>query len=1365
MAEPTAQLEEVGRNVAGRYVIEALLGRGGMSAVYRVYDARTGVRLALKRGFAGSPQKTRRRQELLEREFNTLSQLAHPCIIEVYDYGVDEQSCPYYTMELLDGADLHNSGALPWQTVCALLRDVASSLAILHSRGMLHRDVSGRNVRRTADGRAKLIDFGAMTSMGVAQDVVGTPPFLAPEVLQMQALDARADLFSLGALAYYLLTGRHAFPARRLHDLRDVWRSSPAAPIRLAPDIPPALNSLVLQLLSLDRGTRAHSAPEVMTRLCTIAGLPLTEQAQVSRAYLTTPTLVGRERELVSVRKRMLSLVRGDGGTLLIQGVSGSGRSRMLDACALEAKLVGAQVIRASANNERGDWDVARVLCAQLLQLMPEQAKEAARMSRDVLGQVLEGVRSERVGSFSAPAADRNLLIRALRDFMLALARHQRLVVVVDDADRIDEPSAALLAALAHKTERHPLILALAVDRDSKQTASASLRLLQLVASTVELAQLAPDETEALARSVFGAVANLPLIAAKIHALSQGNSRAIMELAQHLVDRGFAHYEAGSWSLPAKLSERDLPNTLAASLGARLARLSNDAREVCEALCLADGDGSALPFDTIAALSTQRDPKRVFQAFDELITARVLVADAEYYRFSQRGFLTVIEETMPLARFEIIHSRLADGLAERGGDLVQRAHHLLAAGRDLEAIELLCSIDLSTRPPPVALLETAIEHAERQGLPARTVHHLRRALLVKATPSMAFASYMKHAPKVLSRLTKESGYDQFMALSHVPVAERLGQALTRAHEQFLLTPEDQRVYPVLEAIQEFAFFSVAARGTGLLMLDAEFLASLPPLQPFIALSPALQLAELAGEGTFEWLRGRFGRAHAAYEQVLARLEAPDRANLAEADYVRLRLSVHYGLGVLDASRGVATAEMHADVLEAHRDYRVNAWRVRRLLHLSRGHMEEASRCQRRAELLQLQDGVEQSYAGTSMLSELISCVLTGDLLGIKSALETIESFAETLPGWRPFVAYGQASCQQMQGDSSGALATLLPALPTAPAGRHPAFGFLAAVHVSLLRELGRVAEAVECGLAYVEISEREEITTTGQVVYVATAEALAQSGKLEAAVRMLDSVIAVAEARAQTGVSIGTMYEARARVAAKLHDHAGFERFAERCAGEYRKGTSPFLAAKFARLLDETRRTDLGPLQPLASLHDALPTPNTEYLTIHSRMLECVDEDDRARCALTMLLQDLESFAGYLFGVNQGAPVLLAALPEGEVDSNADVERWLKRFIASELAHGEDHTNEVDPDDEKHESSTAARFIARDGRRFEPLLLIATEGNRQVLAAVLIFHTETSTLRHPNRKLLEQIALQLLEHRDVTGMTLALADYTETRRG
>jgi len=164
-----------GALIADRYRLEAALGTGGMGAVYRVRDERTGRRVALKQ--LRLPSAILLSQ--FEREYRTLSQLAHPSIIAVYDYGVDQSGFPFYTMELLDGLDLFEAEPPSWRTACALLRDVASSLAILHSRRLLHRDISARNIRCTSDGRAKLIDFGAMAAMGPAAKPIGTPAFSA----------------------------------------------------------------------------------------------------------------------------------------------------------------------------------------------------------------------------------------------------------------------------------------------------------------------------------------------------------------------------------------------------------------------------------------------------------------------------------------------------------------------------------------------------------------------------------------------------------------------------------------------------------------------------------------------------------------------------------------------------------------------------------------------------------------------------------------------------------------------------------------------------------------------------------------------------------------------------------------------------------------------------------------------------------------------------------------------------------------------------------------------------------------------------------------------------------------------------------
>ena len=113
------------------------------------------------------------------------------------------------------------------------------TLALMHGHRLLHRDVTPRNVRLTADGRAKLIDFGVLGTFGTAVQIVGTLPCIAPEVMRRLPLDQRTDLFALGAIAYWALTGRHAYPARRAQELWSLWQTPPLPPSQLAEGIPP----------------------------------------------------------------------------------------------------------------------------------------------------------------------------------------------------------------------------------------------------------------------------------------------------------------------------------------------------------------------------------------------------------------------------------------------------------------------------------------------------------------------------------------------------------------------------------------------------------------------------------------------------------------------------------------------------------------------------------------------------------------------------------------------------------------------------------------------------------------------------------------------------------------------------------------------------------------------------------------------------------------------------------------------------------------------------------------------------------------------------------------------------------------------
>jgi serine/threonine-protein kinase len=158
-----------------------------MASVYEVFDRTTQRRLALKRLHSATDiLRQRRMLELLQREFYTLSQISHPCVVEAYDYGTDEQGA-YYTMELLQGEAVNALAPLSVPQLCRVAWEMCSVLSLLHSRRLVYRDLNPRNVHCTLDGTSKLLDFGAVATMGPCQQMVGTPAYCAPEAISSRS--------------------------------------------------------------------------------------------------------------------------------------------------------------------------------------------------------------------------------------------------------------------------------------------------------------------------------------------------------------------------------------------------------------------------------------------------------------------------------------------------------------------------------------------------------------------------------------------------------------------------------------------------------------------------------------------------------------------------------------------------------------------------------------------------------------------------------------------------------------------------------------------------------------------------------------------------------------------------------------------------------------------------------------------------------------------------------------------------------------------------------------------------------------------------------------------------------------------------
>ena len=291
----------LGRQVAtaremGSYVLEEKLGEGAMGEVWRARHRLLARPAAIKlirvepdAGALTPVADTVRRR--FEREAQATAQLRSPHTVELFDFGVAPDGTFYYVMELLDGltADeiVRRFGPLPAARVIPLLEQVCHSLSEAEARGLVHRDIKPANIFICRYGEdcdfVKVLDFGLVKTFGDASEtapaltrenvVAGTPAFMAPEqAMGTGAVDSRADIYSLGCVAWWLLTGRTLFQADSpVAMVLEHARSRPAPPSSVAGhSIPPALDELVLACLAKAPADRPASAREVARRLAAI---------------------------------------------------------------------------------------------------------------------------------------------------------------------------------------------------------------------------------------------------------------------------------------------------------------------------------------------------------------------------------------------------------------------------------------------------------------------------------------------------------------------------------------------------------------------------------------------------------------------------------------------------------------------------------------------------------------------------------------------------------------------------------------------------------------------------------------------------------------------------------------------------------------------------------------------------------------------------------------------------------------------------------------------------------------------------------------------------------------------------------------
>jgi predicted Ser/Thr protein kinase len=290
----------------GRYEILNELGRGGMGRVYRGRDPKIDRVVAIKT-ISMEGQSRAEEEEFRQRFFRearAAGALSHPGIVTIHDVGEDEATkTTFIVMEYVEGktlGELAQHERLPLKSSLDLAKQVAEALEYAHSRNIVHRDIKPANIIITPEGRAKITDFGIaklqtapLTQPG---EVLGTPAYMSPEQLTGGAVDGRSDIFSLGVILYWLLTGDKPFLGENTSSITyKIVYQDPIPPCQLNPSLSPDCDYVVQRALAKEQGKRYQRGREFAGDLLDLkAGRPLRSGTAVAQSATVGETVVSR---------------------------------------------------------------------------------------------------------------------------------------------------------------------------------------------------------------------------------------------------------------------------------------------------------------------------------------------------------------------------------------------------------------------------------------------------------------------------------------------------------------------------------------------------------------------------------------------------------------------------------------------------------------------------------------------------------------------------------------------------------------------------------------------------------------------------------------------------------------------------------------------------------------------------------------------------------------------------------------------------------------------------------------------------------------------------------------------------------------